>query len=317
MNTQKEWRKLLRQANKELKPKGLAIRIEKEDDMYYSCDIYKKGVRIKEYASGFFETELEELVNDALTYARSLPAGFRSGKRAFLISLSFKSSKALGQVFQDGSFIFVAEDEEAAKKKAIDLFSFNSKPYDVNVKSCTEIGGDLGKITVLMDDFSSVDIGIPILGESTIVSLDDGLELKVETVSNESGNLFVTGYADDGTGQFRIFPISRIRDEDLSLILDSLECAVGENARPFLRQALLLKDLVDNRPDGSHIPAGVLSLPGVCKDAGATRISDETGTAALVHWDLTGDYTRALLIPRNEFEDIDRVIEALDSFVTK
>ena len=317
MNTRNQWRELLRNANKELKPKGLAIRIEKEDDMYYSCDIYKNGVRFNEYASGFFETELEELVNDALAYARSLPAGFRPCKRAFLISLSFKSTKVLAQMPQDGSFIFVAENEEAAKKKAVDLFSFSSKPYDVSINSCTEIGGDLGKITVLMYDFNSVDIGIPILGESTIVSLDDGLELKVETVSNESGNLFVTGYVDDGSGQFRIFPISRFQNENLSLILDSLECAVGENARPFLRQALLLKDLVDNRPDGSHIPAGVLGLPGVCKDFGATRISDETGTAALVHWDLTGDYTQALLIPRNEFKDIDRVIKALDSFVTK
>jgi hypothetical protein len=65
MNFHNDWENLLKYANEELNPKGYGIRIRKDGDGYYFCDILKDGKRFEEYAGNYFEHELEDLVNDA------------------------------------------------------------------------------------------------------------------------------------------------------------------------------------------------------------------------------------------------------------
>lgn len=224
--------------------------------------------------------------------------------------------------YRPSPVIIVAADAAQAGEIAIKVLTHRhdlhkSKRAVCSVEKTEILPEPLNEMTVLMHDFGSVDIGVPVLGESTLVSLNDGREFKVESVNCKSSQLSVSGYDDSC---WSIIPIDWVREDNLPLLLEALRDTVGENARPLLRQALLLKDLFNagtlhGSPYGLHIPSRVLDLPGIFCDAGATLISNDTGTAALIHRDLTGDYTRALVIPRNEFEDIDRVIEALETFI--
>lgn len=67
MNEQKEWEKLLQTTNESLKGKGFSINIKADDEGYYSCEILKDGEPFYEdYADGYREDELEELINEAV-----------------------------------------------------------------------------------------------------------------------------------------------------------------------------------------------------------------------------------------------------------
>ena len=68
MNTRNDWENLLNLANEELGKKGYALNIFKDEEWYYSCDILKDGKVIENYAEGFYENELSELITDAWHY---------------------------------------------------------------------------------------------------------------------------------------------------------------------------------------------------------------------------------------------------------
>lgn len=194
------------------------------------------------------------------------------------------------------------------------------KNATVTVSKCEEITGPKGEIIVLMDGFRKVDIGVHTLGESTVVRFKEGAvkestNFRVEAIYNRGGAISLEGYTDGAVLKSRA-QLHHVEEDDLALLADSLGRLIGEDAPAFLRQALLLMDLIGgDSPFGNHIPARFLDLPGVACDAGATRISDDSGTAVLLHWDLYGDYSRAMVIPEDEFRDTDRIIEAIEAFV--
>lgn len=189
------------------------------------------------------------------------------------------------------------------------------KNVTVTVSKCEEITGPKGEIIVLMDGFRKVDIGVHALGESTVVRFKESTDFRVEAIYNRGGAISLEGYTNEAVLKSHA-QLHHVEEDDLALLADSLRCLIGEDAPAFLRQALLLTDLIGgDSPFGDHIPARILDLPGIACDAGATRISNDSGTAVLLHWDLYGDYSRAMVIPENEFRDTDRIIEAIEAFV--
>ena len=223
------------------------------------------------------------------------------------------------QPYNSGTHIIIAPDKETAKKISIEQLmgwlGIKKKKQATFAVDCEEIKGVLGKIIVLMADFSSAHI------DPTTVRLNDykefmaGTKFVVRTVSKQFGKFVLTGHAESNTTVSTV-PIGAVKKKDLNAILDSLGSVIGKSARPFLRQAALLEDLVNEESVfGNHVPARALGLPGVAADAGATFLQDNTGKAVLLHWELNGDFSRAMLIPEDEFEDIDRVVEAIEAFV--
>lgn len=65
MNTRNEWQKILRLANEELKPTGYEIRIVEYGFGSYNCEV------VETYAENYYESELTELVTDALHYTKN------------------------------------------------------------------------------------------------------------------------------------------------------------------------------------------------------------------------------------------------------
>lgn len=224
------------------------------------------------------------------------------------------------QPYNSGTHIIVAPDRETAKKISVEQLKgwlgIKKKKKATFAVDCEEIKGVLGKIIVIMADFSSVYIGVSANGDPVLVHLNDGRRFKAETVSKQFGIKFVvTGHIENDPKVDSV-PIGKIRGKDLNVILASLEGVIGKKTPPFLRQATLLEDLIKERSVyGNHIPSRVLGLPGVAADAGATFLQDNTGKAVLLHWELNGDFSRAMLIPESEFEDTDRVVEAIEAFV--
>lgn len=68
MNRINNYDQLLGYANKELKPKGYSIKLRKDEDGYYSCEIRKGRKLLEVYAENYFENELADLVTDAWHY---------------------------------------------------------------------------------------------------------------------------------------------------------------------------------------------------------------------------------------------------------
>ncbi len=208
--------------------------------------------------------------------------------------------------------------ERISARRAKTWFSHDKhrgKKATVTVSKCEEITGPKGEIIVLMDGFRKVDIGVHALRESTVIRLKEGTDFRVEAIYNYGGSIDLEGYT-DGAALKSHAQLHHVEEDDLALLADSLRSLIGEDAPAFLRQALLLMDLIGgDSPFGNHIPARFLDLPGIACDASATRISDDSGTAVLLHWDLYGDYSRAMVIPEDEFRDTDRIIEAIEAFV--
>ena len=73
MNRRKEWKKLLSLANDDLKQYGYEIKMtDYYEDGCYTCEIFKDGVSVDVYAENFYEDELDELVNEAWHYVKSV-----------------------------------------------------------------------------------------------------------------------------------------------------------------------------------------------------------------------------------------------------
>lgn len=71
----KEWEVLLDKANKDLKEHGAQLIMSEEDDGgYYALDIKYAGGHTENYASGYWENELNNLINDAWHEVKSRPA---------------------------------------------------------------------------------------------------------------------------------------------------------------------------------------------------------------------------------------------------
>lgn len=73
MNRVNDWKNVLKYANKDVNPKGYTIKVFK-DAGYYSCVIVDKnnGNEEIDYAGGFCEEELSNLITDAWHYVLSL-----------------------------------------------------------------------------------------------------------------------------------------------------------------------------------------------------------------------------------------------------
>lgn len=72
MNTRNDWKNLLKIINEDLKPHGLKIDINDNDEQgFFKCDILKDGEVIDNYAENFYEEELEELAHDAWAFVKA------------------------------------------------------------------------------------------------------------------------------------------------------------------------------------------------------------------------------------------------------
>ena len=69
-NIRNDWQGLLKLANEELKQGGVQIDVSATDDGGYDVIINNNGIT-ETYASGYYEHELGELVDDAWVHARS------------------------------------------------------------------------------------------------------------------------------------------------------------------------------------------------------------------------------------------------------
>lgn len=64
MNRINDWQELLRLANEDLSPRGIAIKVEDDEGRY---SVYIDGIP---FAENYYEDELSECVNDAWAHAR-------------------------------------------------------------------------------------------------------------------------------------------------------------------------------------------------------------------------------------------------------
>ncbi len=97
---------------------------------------------------------------------------------------------------------------------------------------------------------------------------------------------------------------------------DNTPDTVEDEDNPYMKTALLLKDLVEETlPGRTEIPAGELGFTGTAEGGCATLLKDAEGNrAVLLHWPFYGDWCRAVTIPENEFDDPNRVCEAIEHF---
>lgn len=78
-----------------------------------------------------------------------------------------------------------------------------------------------------------------------------------------------------------------------------------------------LKQFLENGKDGDSIEVGLDPTLGLFDEINyATIIKHKTGKAVLIHAACSGDWTRALLIPEEDFDyfngDLSEIVEALD-----
>lgn len=76
-----------------------------------------------------------------------------------------------------------------------------------------------------------------------------------------------------------------------------------------------LKQFLKNGKDGDSIEVGLDPSLGLFDEVNyATIINHKTGKAVLIHAACSGDWTRALLIPEEDFgyDDLGEIVEALD-----
>lgn len=69
MNKRNNYRSLLKYANEDLAKKGVKIVLESEDNTFNLLIVKLDGSGAVEYACGFFEEKLADLVNDAWAWA--------------------------------------------------------------------------------------------------------------------------------------------------------------------------------------------------------------------------------------------------------
>ena len=69
MNTDKIWKECLNEVNWQLKPLNTEIRITETEEGYFDCEIWKGGKYEETFAENYWESELEELIDDAYHYA--------------------------------------------------------------------------------------------------------------------------------------------------------------------------------------------------------------------------------------------------------
>ena len=212
--------------------------------------------------------------------------------------------------------IVIAENEEQAMETAKDKIE---KHYDVPMNisiehnGVHEIDGAAGRITVLMEHFGNVDIGIPVLGESTVVTLEDEKEMKVENVSCRNGHIAVSGYTDEKWNQL---PLDNVTEDDREVIADALEAVTCGNANPNLRTYSLLSDMQNRTsPYGDEIPANVFRKTRDREPLKAvlTVYNGEPDCIVIRKEYMTG-CCQALVIPDFAMEDRDEVIKALEEF---
>lgn len=71
-NFRNDWENALKIANEDLAEIGAEIKIERDEDGYYSCVIsYNNGEYKEDYAENFVEHELERLITDAEQHAKN------------------------------------------------------------------------------------------------------------------------------------------------------------------------------------------------------------------------------------------------------
>lgn len=199
----------------------------------------------------------------------------------------------------------IDEDEEKAKEKAVkqleDWYGKKKTGYHITVEKIEPIDGPLGRITILMEHFGNVDLSPRILKRNIEIQAQ-GKTLVLDGISQQGNRIAVSGYFDKWT---RI-PIDHVEKESLPLVEEALECAVGKDADPFMREFLLLEDLFNaSSPYGKEIPAKVFNKIKDDIPVKATLLDkkERTRRCILIHKENPSDCEPALLISEDAMND--------------
>lgn len=112
---EKENKKLLKFANEQLKERGYKLSIKAEDNTYRLDLCSLKGKVIDNYADGYFEEELPNLINDALLcYLRKEPF---SRERIYILD-------------SDADILDEKEFNEISDKEILDMYDAGSDYVD-------------------------------------------------------------------------------------------------------------------------------------------------------------------------------------------
>lgn len=211
--------------------------------------------------------------------------------------------------------VIIAKNRDDAYDMALEkvVYKPESISHDgvtISKKDIVPIKGNLSVITVLMADFTKVDINIKTLGESTLITMKNGKDFTVETLWQNDGQVYAWGFTEDNPTLIRI-PIEEISKESLKEIVYSLEAVIGKDAPLYSRQAVLLEDLINYKNGRKALHNDELGLTGKSSDVAATLVHTSCCEAVLLHHAEDSDFSRAVLIPKGAFEDRRRVIEAI------
>ncbi len=222
-------------------------------------------------------------------------------KKAFIITCIIDGLFDIA--YRHAPLTVIAEDEEKAKEQAVmqleDWYGKKKTGYHITVEKIKPINGPLGRITVLMEHFGKVDLSPRILKRNIEVQAQ-GKTLLLDSISQQGNRIAVSGYFDKWT---RI-PIDHVEKESLPLVEEALECAVGKDADPFMRELLLLEDLF-NAPYKKEIPAKVFNKTKDNVPVKATLLDNKERTrrCILVHKENPSGCEPALLISEDAMND--------------
>lgn len=217
-------------------------------------------------------------------------------KKAFIITCIIDG--LFDTAYRHAPLTVIAEDEEKAKENAVmqivDWYGKTKNGYHVTIEKIKPVDGPLGRITVLMEHFGKVDLSPRILKRDIEVQVQ-GRPFLLDGISQQGNRIAVSGCSDKWT---RI-PIDHVEEESLPLVEEALECAVGKDADPFMREFLLLEDLFNgSSPYRKEIPAEVFNQIKDNVPVKATLLGKKEGTprCILVHKESPSGCEPALLI---------------------
>ena len=224
-------------------------------------------------------------------------------KKAFIITCLIDG--LFDTAYRPAPLTVIAEDKEKAKEKAVkqleDWYGKKKTGYHISVEKDEPIYGPLGRITVLMEHFGKVDLSSRILKRNIEVQTH-GKTLLLDCISQQGNRIAVSGYSDKWT----TIPIDHVEEESLPLVEEALECAVGKDADPFMREFLLLEDLFNgSSPYGKEIPAEVFNQIKDDVPVKATLLDkkEKTQRCILIHKENPSGCEPALLISEDAMND--------------
>ena len=77
------WKRALKNANKDLEKYGYSLLIVEPEEGFYNCEIWLNGELVETYAFNYYENELEELIEDACDYVSYNKPGYTEPEKSY------------------------------------------------------------------------------------------------------------------------------------------------------------------------------------------------------------------------------------------